>query len=150
MENNKGRKHEKGSAEMHEPQSIIKAAWDCNHSLLNSILDEDENCVNDQDENGLTAAHISVGLSNYAFYGHIMLAWLAHENVDLKMQLQGHTSYYEDSQLRAIGSTYLATFGASININPCNQLDIAISEDIKVDASPDISLLINWRNLSGC
>ncbi|PCJ47381.1 MAG: hypothetical protein COA74_11715 [Gammaproteobacteria bacterium] len=67
MENNKGRKHEKGSAEMHEPQSIIKAAWDCNHSLLNSILDEDENCVNDQDENGLTAAHISVGLSNYAF-----------------------------------------------------------------------------------
>jgi len=92
----------------------------------------------------------AIPLSDYAVYGHIMLAWLAHKNVDLKIQLQGHTSYYEDSQLRAMGSTYLGTFGASININPCNQLDIAISEDIKVDASPDISLLINWRNLPGC
>jgi len=92
----------------------------------------------------------SIPLSDYAFYGHIMLGWLANENFDIKIQLQGHTSYYEDSQLRAIGNTYIATFGTSININQCNQLDIAISEDIKVDASPDASLLINWRNTSGC
>jgi len=92
----------------------------------------------------------AIPLSDYAVYGHIMLGWLADEHFDIKVQLQGHTSYYEDSQLRAIGSTYLATFGASIIINQCNQLDIAISEDIKVDASPDASLLINWRNTSGC
>jgi len=92
----------------------------------------------------------NIPLSGHVYYGHIMLAWLATEYLDLKIQLQGHTSYYEDSQLRAIGSTYLATFGASIRINQCNQLDIAISEDIKVDASPDASLLINWRNTTGC
>jgi len=91
-----------------------------------------------------------IPLSDYAFYGHIMLGWLITENVDLKVQLQGHSNYYEESQLRAIGSTYLLTFGTAIKINPCNYLDIAISEDIKVDASPDASLLINWRNVSGC
>ncbi|VAW55627.1 hypothetical protein MNBD_GAMMA05-2191 [hydrothermal vent metagenome] len=92
----------------------------------------------------------TIPLSDYTFYGHIMLGWLANKNFDLKIQLQGHTGYYEDSQLRAIGSTYLVTFGTSIKINQCNRLDIAISEDIKVDASPDASLLINWRNTSGC
>ena len=92
----------------------------------------------------------NIPLSNHVYYGHIMLGWLATEYLDLKIQLQGHTSYYEDSQLRAIGSTYLATFGTSIKINQCNQLDIAISEDIKIDASPDASLLINWRNTPGC
>jgi hypothetical protein len=91
-----------------------------------------------------------IPLSDHVYYGHIMLGWLATEYLDFKIQLQGHTSYYEKSQLRATGSTYFATFGASFKVNQCNQLDIAISEDIKVDASPDASLLINWRNTSGC
>jgi hypothetical protein len=37
-----------------------------------------------------------------------------------------------------------------IAINPCQQLDFAMNEDIKVNASPDASLLMNWRIYSDC
>lgn len=78
-----------------------------------------------------------------------MLGWLVSDSINLKLQLQGHTSYYEDSQLQILGDTYFLTFGGSIKINQCNQLDIAMSEDINVGASPDVSLLINWRSYGG-
>ncbi len=93
----------------------------------------------------------NIPLADYAVYGHVMLGWLVTDNINLKLQLQGHTSYYDQSQLNILGDTYLLTFGGSITINQCNQLDVAMSEDIKVEASPDISLLINWRSYtSGC
>ena len=88
----------------------------------------------------------NIPLSDYALYGHAMLGWSVSDNIDLKLQLQGHTSYYDQSQLIILGDTYFLTFGGSITINQCNQLDIAMSEDIKVDASPDTSLIINWRS----
>ena len=87
-----------------------------------------------------------IPMSDYAVYGHIMLGWLVSDNINLKVQLQGHTSYYDQSQLGILNDSYLLTAGTSITINDCNQLDIAISEDIKVSSSPDISLVINWRS----
>lgn len=90
-------------------------------------------------------------VSDYAIYGHIMLGWLLTDAINLKAQLQGHTSYYQQSQLKILGNSYFLTFGGSIKINPCQQLDIAMSEDLKVEASPDASLLITWRSSSlGC
>jgi hypothetical protein len=88
----------------------------------------------------------NIPLSDYALYGHAMLGWSVSDNIDLKLQLQGHTSYYDQSQLAVLGDTYFLTFGGTITINQCNQLDIAMSEDIKVDASPDTSLIISWRS----
>ena len=87
-----------------------------------------------------------IPLSDNVFYGHLMLGWLASDSINLKLQLQGHTSYYKKSDLKILGDTYLLTFGGTIKINQCNQLDIAMSEDIYVEASPDASLLINWRS----
>ncbi len=92
----------------------------------------------------------NIPLSEHAIYGHVMLGWLAADNINLKLQLQGHTSYYDQSQLMILGNTYFLTFGGTITINQCNQLDIAVSEDIKVSASPDASLLISWRHASHC
>ena len=93
----------------------------------------------------------SIPLSDYALYGHVMLGWMITDNINLKLQLQGHTSYYEQSQLTILGDTYFLTFGGTITINQCNQLDFAMSEDIKVDASPDASLIISWRSYTpGC
>ncbi len=90
-------------------------------------------------------------LADYVLYGHIMLGLAASENINLKVQLQGHSSYYQQSQLNVLGNVYILSFGGSIKINQCNQLDIAFSEDIKVEASPDASLLFSWRSYtSGC
>ena len=87
-----------------------------------------------------------IPLSDHALYGHLMLGWLITDRINLKAQLQAHTSYYDKSQLDILADTYLLTFGTAIKINNCQQLDFAISEDIKVNSSPDISLLINWRS----
>lgn len=93
----------------------------------------------------------NIPLSDFAVYGHVVLGWLVTDNIDLKLQLQGHTSYYDQSQLIILSDTYFLTFGGSIKINQCNQIDVAMSEDIKVDASPDASLVISWRSYtSGC
>jgi hypothetical protein len=92
----------------------------------------------------------NITLSEHALYGHAMLGWLVNDEFNLKLQLQGHTSYYDDSQLEILGDTYLLIFGGTITFNQCNQLDIAMSEDIKVGATPDASLLISWRHASHC
>jgi hypothetical protein len=93
----------------------------------------------------------NIPLSDYALYGHIMLGWLVTDTINLKLQLQGHSSYYQQSQLAILGNSYFLTFGGTISLNQCNQLDFAMSEDIKVDASPDTSLIISWRSYtSGC
>lgn len=86
-----------------------------------------------------------IPVSDYIIYGHVSAGWLVTQYINLKAQLQGHTSYYEDSELKILGDAYLLSLGGTITINQCQHLDIAISEDIKVSSSPDISLLINWR-----
>lgn len=93
----------------------------------------------------------SIPLSDYALYGHAMLGWMITDNINLKLQLQGHTRYYDQSRLDILGDTFFLTFGGTITIDQCNQLDFAMSEDIKVNASPDASLIISWRSYtSGC
>jgi hypothetical protein len=87
-----------------------------------------------------------ITLSDYTVYGHVMLGWIVTDSISLKVQLQGHSSYYDDSQLRILGSTHLLTFGGTIKINHCHYFDIAMTEDIKLGASPDASLLLSWRN----
>ncbi|MCG6937807.1 MAG: DUF3187 family protein [Gammaproteobacteria bacterium] len=92
----------------------------------------------------------NIPLSDYALYGHIMLGWLVNDTINLKLQLQGHSSYYDQSQLKILGDTYFLVFGGTIVLSQCSQLDIAMSEDIDVGASPDASLLISWRHASHC
>ncbi len=92
-----------------------------------------------------------IALADSVFYGHIMLGWRASNNIKLKAQLQGHTSYYPQSQLKILGDSYFLTLGGSIKINQCNQLDLATSQDIDVGATPDVSILISWRSyMLGC
>ena len=97
-----------------------------------------------------TDSYRNIPLSDHVFYGHVALGLIFNESINLKLQLQGHSSYYDQSQLNTLADTYLLTFGGTIKIGQCNQLDIAMSEDIKVDASPDASLLISWRNSTSC
>ena len=90
-----------------------------------------------------------IPLAEYTVYGHAMLNWLLTDGFSLKLQLQGHSSYYDESQLTILGDTAFLIFGGTIEINQCQQLDIAMSEDIIVDASPDASLIISWHHFPG-
>ena len=81
---------------------------------------------------------------------YLGLSWTLMPELDLQLQLNGHTDLYEDSTLRLFRKTYELIFGGTIRFDQCSSVDIAFSEDIKVGAAPDISLLVNWRNRIDC
>ncbi len=92
----------------------------------------------------------NTSLNNQVFFGHAMLAWQATEWMAIKIQANGHSSYYKNNSLRLLGSTYTGSLGASFYINQCNSIDVSFSEDIKVSASPDVSFTLGWRHVDGC
>jgi len=88
---------------------------------------------------------VSAAVEQQIWFGHAGVKWAAHESFDIKVQVNGHTRFYKNSGLRALGSSNIFIFGGSIRFG-CSELDIAVSEDTKVEASPDVSFLINWKN----
>ena len=90
-----------------------------------------------------------IAVSDFTLYGYAMLNWLLTEGLSLKLQLEAHSSYYDNSELKILGDTALLTFGGTIDINQCQHIDIAMTEDIIIDASPDASLIISWHHFPG-
>jgi hypothetical protein len=85
------------------------------------------------------------------FFGHAGAHIALNPTFALKLQLAGHSGYYKDTDLDFLGSAVILIFGGSINTGKCSAIDIGFSEDIKVGASPDASLLISWKSqLNGC
>lgn len=81
-------------------------------------------------------------------FGQVALAWPVSENVVLKLQVDGHTAYY-DSPLSPLGkNAVMLGMGGSILLGRQWQLDFMVSEDIAVEASPDVGLHMRlvWRS----
>lgn len=83
-------------------------------------------------------------------FGHAAAHFFINPTIALKLQLAGHTGYYENTSLEFLGSALIIVFGGSINAGRCSAIDIGFSEDIDVGASPDASLLISWRSQFSC
>lgn len=83
-------------------------------------------------------------------FGHIGMHLTLNPTIALKLQLSGHSGYYQDTSLEFLGSATIIVFGGSINLGRCSALDIGFTEDIDVGASPDASLLISWKSRVGC
>ena len=83
-------------------------------------------------------------------FGHTAAHFFLNPTIALKLQLAGHTGYYENTSLEFLGSALIIVFGGSINTGRCSAIDIGFSEDIDVGASPDASLLISWRSQFSC
>jgi hypothetical protein len=78
-------------------------------------------------------------------YSYLAAGWQLLDWLQLRLQLESHQSYFENDSLALMGKANVLVFGGVIRIDRCNQLDIGVSEDIDVGASPDISLLVSWR-----
>ncbi len=62
------------------------------------------------------------------------LAWLT-----LKVQLDGHTAFYRDSDLAELGSASVqAVMGATLHVSERTALDIGVAEDLAVGTAPDV------------
>jgi len=84
------------------------------------------------------------------FFGHAGAHIAFNPTFALKLQLAGHSGYYRDTSLDFLGSAVIIIFGGAINTGKCSAIDVGFSEDIKVGASPDASLLISWKSQLGC
>ncbi len=85
---------------------------------------------------------------NTVFYSYLAANWRAQDWLQLGAQLEMHQSYFRDSSLNLMDSAAILVFGGAIVFSSCSKLHIGVSEDIDVGASPDISLLISWRQQS--
>lgn len=79
------------------------------------------------------------------FFGSLGLQWAHWKTVAVKTQLEWHTGFYKNTGARFLGDVLQLTFGPSWEISPDLFFDFAISEDIKVEASPDVNFNFSLR-----
>ena len=83
------------------------------------------------------------------WFGHAGGQFGFNETFALKLQLAGHGSYYQNTDIEFLGDALIIIFGGSVNTGKCSALDVGVSEDIDPGTSPDFSLLISWKSQLG-
>ncbi|MFO7576616.1 MAG: DUF3187 family protein [Pelovirga sp.] len=81
-------------------------------------------------------------------FGSAGIGWMPQPWIDLKLQLDGHSSFYRDSRLRQIDAASLQLgMGGSLHLGKQVTLDLAVTEDLLVDTAPDVVFHsgLTWR-----
>jgi hypothetical protein len=79
-------------------------------------------------------------------FGSLGLGFCPAEWIELKVQTNAHTSFYTDSDFTAIsGASAQLTVGGALHFTPKTSLDIGVTEDIIVGASPDVVLHLSLK-----
>lgn len=80
-------------------------------------------------------------------YGSIGIGWSPLSWIGFKMQINGHTPFYKNSDLVELtANSAQATVGASFALSKKISLDIGVSEDIVVTTAPDVVFHIAIRS----
>lgn len=91
---------------------------------------------------GLTDGDVLNGQQeNLVGFGTVGGGWSPRDFIAFKVQFSGHTAFYKESDLKELTSPAMQLlFGGTLAFTPSTTLDIALSEDIIVGASPDVAL----------
>lgn len=91
---------------------------------------------------GLTDGEVLEGQQeNLVGFGTLGGGWSPRDFIAFKVQFSGHTAFYKESDLSELTSPAVQLlFGGTYAFTPSTTLDIALSEDIIVGASPDVAL----------
>ncbi len=82
-----------------------------------------------------------------AGFGSLGLGFSPAKWIDLKIQANAHTSLYSTSDLKQINAASVQlAMGGTLIFSDRTSLDIAVTEDIIVDTSPDIVLHLSLRH----
>lgn len=76
-------------------------------------------------------------------FGGAALDWRYSQYLFFRSQLDFHTGLYQHTGYEFLGNAVLLTLGGGINFSPGLSLNIAVAEDIKVNASPDVSFHVS-------
>jgi len=80
-------------------------------------------------------------------FGALGLAFSPARWIDLKAQINGHTSFYSDSDLRQIDApSAQLTLGGAFHFSPGASLNLGVTEDIAVGASPDVVFHLSFEH----
>jgi hypothetical protein len=84
---------------------------------------------------------------NLVWFGNVGAGWSPVSWFAFKMQIDGSTPFYKDSDLRELThDTALLTFGLTFALSPQTTLDIGVSEDIEVSTAPDVNFHFALRH----
>ena len=86
---------------------------------------------------------------SFVWFGHAGTQIGLNQTFALKLQLAGHGSYYQNTDIEFLGDALIIIFGGTMNTGKCSALDVGVSEDIDPGASPDFSLLVSWKSRLG-
>jgi hypothetical protein len=76
---------------------------------------------------------------NLVGYGSIGVGWRPFSWIGFKIQINGHTPFYRDSDLVELSaSSAQVTVGGSLALSTTTSLDIGVSEDIIIKTAPDV------------
>lgn len=88
-------------------------------------------------------------LRDLAWSGFAGVGWRAWRGLQLKAQLDAHTSVFEDTDLDFLGDAVVLTVGGDYQFESRWRLDLAVSEDIAVESASDVvfvfGLARSWR-----
>jgi Protein of unknown function (DUF3187) len=74
-------------------------------------------------------------------YGSCGIGWAPAEVIDFKLQLNGNTPLYTNSDLTKLsGHGSVLTIGGSLHFSPTTSVDIGVSEDIHIGTAADVAL----------
>lgn len=82
----------------------------------------------------------------YAGYGGVSIDWLALDVLDLILQLDVHSAFY-DSELKQLGSSVQLLAGGTLHMPGAVLLDFGISEQLITDSTPDVGFFLMARRL---
>ncbi|HEX5057600.1 MAG TPA: DUF3187 family protein [Gammaproteobacteria bacterium] len=83
--------------------------------------------------------------TNQVAFGHAGLQWQVWQPTMVKLQLDWHTRFYENMDSAFVGDVLQLSFGGAWRPSENTGLDFTLTEDIKVDASPDATFNISLR-----
>lgn len=75
---------------------------------------------------------------NFVGFGSLGAVWQAFDSVSVKIQFDGHTAFYDDSDFSELGESIQMILGGGIALSENTLLDLGVSEDIVVDSAPDV------------
>ncbi len=84
---------------------------------------------------------------SFVWFGNVGAGWSPVSWLALKVQIDGHTPFYENTALRPLSSNgALMTFGGTVAFSRRTTFDLGISEDIENNTAPDIVLHFALRH----
>jgi hypothetical protein len=92
-----------------------------------------------------SAAPLPLEPRSWVAFGSVGATWVALPSLDLRLQVDAHDGFFEDTELRFLGPAVVLSVGAEYRSPAGWSFQFAISEDARVDGSPDVGLFFGLQ-----